>query len=217
MMHRSWQCRSIAAVVLLFFPHAAKRLFELTHPGWVEWLAIDYGARTIMLAGAVVARPTVAKARPTIGRRRFATLTAAVASVVLFISLVLDPVLSRAFRGTVFATVPLPWIENPAVYSADLLFGLWLVALSEELAFRWYAIRRLEQLDYRPNAVLLLSAVLFAAFHTTRGVQVVAFSFLLGVLFGFLYQRIGQLWPVVVGHYMVDFIAFSGIAARLHQ
>jgi uncharacterized protein len=210
MMHRSWQCRSIAAVVLLFFPYAAKRLFELTHPGWVEWLAIDYGARTIMLAGAVVARPTI-------GWRRFATLTAAVASVVLFMSLVLDPVLSRAFRGTAVATVPLPWIENPAVYSADLLFGLWLVALSEELAFRWYAIRRLERLGYRPNAVILLSAVLFAAFHTTRGVQVVAFSFLLGVLFGFLYQRTGRLWPVVVGHYVVDFIAFSGIAVRLHE
>ena len=128
--------------------------------------------------------------------------TAVVASVHEFAG----RVISRLVPGLDLFDFPV--IENNLVRWLDLTLGLALVAISEELIFRSAMGPLLRQRAYSPAAVLWVSAILFAAIHWSGGLGVIVTALVAGVLFMWVYQRIGSVVPLIVAHFLVDFLLF---------
>lgn len=90
----------------------------------------------------------------------------------------------------------------PAVLATGFVVMAIAVPLVEEIAFRGYVQSALRR---RGDVVsIIVSAAVFAAFHSERGYTV---AFLAGLVFGAQYFRHGTLWPSIVTH-----LSFNAIA-----
>lgn len=90
----------------------------------------------------------------------------------------------------------------------DLSAGLFLVALSEELIFRYLA-----QKAFTTSAAkqYMVATVLFGLIHAPQGPLLVIATALSGALYLWLYRRAGTLAAPVLAHFLVDFAIFSGL------
>ncbi|OEJ67351.1 hypothetical protein BEN30_09455 [Magnetovibrio blakemorei] len=98
-------------------------------------------------------------------------------------------------------------LESDSFFYFDLTVGLALVALSEELVFRYQFVRSF------PNSVAaqyLLSTFAFALIHVPQGVTGVVITGLAGLLLMGLYRATGTLAAPIVAHYLIDLILFAG-------
>ena len=57
--------------------------------------------------------------------------------------------------------------------------------------------------------IVLLTSLLFGAYHWWSGVGNILAASLMGVLFMLFYLRSGSLWPVVLSHYLADVADFA--------
>jgi hypothetical protein len=85
-------------------------------------------------------------------------------------------------------------------------------AWAEEALVVAYLLTRLRQLGAGGNGSLLASAVLRGSYHLYQGFGGFVGNVVLGLVFGRLWQRTGRLWPLVVGHTIIDVVAFVGYA-----
>jgi membrane protease YdiL (CAAX protease family) len=85
-------------------------------------------------------------------------------------------------------------------------------ALLEEVLVAGYLLHRLRQLGWGDNKALLVSALLRGSYHLYQGLGGFAGNFVMGLLFGRLYQRWGRVAPLVVAHTLIDSVAFVGYA-----
>ena len=100
-------------------------------------------------------------------------------------------------------------IESAPLRLFDLTVGLMLVALSEELVFRKFALKWLKDAGVGSTACVLISASVFALMHWGSGLNRIAATFVFGALAMAFYMRHTRLWPLVIAHYVTNFIAFS--------
>lgn len=100
-------------------------------------------------------------------------------------------------------------LENNILHWLDLTFGLALVAVSEEIVFRKIALKWLESWLKRPVTIIIISGLFFGASHWGSGFANVSSNFLYGAISMFLFMRSRQLWPQMVAHWLVNFIAFT--------
>lgn len=100
-------------------------------------------------------------------------------------------------------------IENENLYLLDLTFGLFLVALSEELVFRKLASSWLREVGRPAIQIVCVSAIFFSLAHWGSGLGSMLSTFLIGCLFMAAYLKIGRLWPLVTAHWIIDFSAFG--------
>jgi membrane protease YdiL (CAAX protease family) len=91
-----------------------------------------------------------------------------------------------------------------------LLVGIAAAPLSEEIAFRGYAMSLLRR-RFSPTAALIITSVLFAAVHLTQGLSApkLLVYFLAGLSFGFIALRTGSLLPAMVVHSFADLTFFT--------
>lgn len=94
-----------------------------------------------------------------------------------------------------------------------LLFAAVRAALVEEVIVVGYLFKRLQQLKVSNNAQILLSASLRATYHLYQGFGGFIGNFIMGLFFGYLYQRWGRVMPLVVAHFVLDAAIFVGYAA----
>jgi membrane protease YdiL (CAAX protease family) len=82
--------------------------------------------------------------------------------------------------------------------------------LSEEIAFRGYAMGLLRR-RFAPIPALVITSVLFAAAHLTQGLYApkLLVYFLAGLSFGFIALRTGSLLPAMVAHGLADLTFFT--------
>jgi membrane protease YdiL (CAAX protease family) len=83
----------------------------------------------------------------------------------------------------------------------------------EEVIVVGYLLRRLGQLGWTPMAALVASSVLRGSYHLYQGIGGFVGNLMMGLLFGWLYQRWGRVTPLVVAHTLLDVGAFVGYAA----
>jgi membrane protease YdiL (CAAX protease family) len=57
--------------------------------------------------------------------------------------------------------------------------------------------------------LVIATSVLFAAYHWWTGFGNVVEAFVMGILLMLFYRRSVALWPVVLGHYLTDFVDFA--------
>ena len=91
-----------------------------------------------------------------------------------------------------------------------LLLGALQAALLEEVIVAGYLITRLEQLGWTGVWAVLGSALLRGSYHLYQGWGGFAGNLLLGLAFGWAFQRWRRTWPLVVAHCTVDILAGVG-------
>jgi uncharacterized protein len=94
-----------------------------------------------------------------------------------------------------------------------LLFAAVRASLLEEVIVIGYLFNRLSRLGFSNNSQIILSASLRATYHLYQGFGGFIGNFVMGLLFGYLYQRWGRVMPLVVAHFILDAAIFVGYAA----
>ena len=91
-----------------------------------------------------------------------------------------------------------------------LLVGIAAAPLSEEIAFRGYAMCLLRR-RFSPTTALVITSVMFAAVHLTQGLYApkLIVYFLAGLAFGYVALRTGSLLPAMVVHSFGDLTFFT--------
>jgi membrane protease YdiL (CAAX protease family) len=85
-------------------------------------------------------------------------------------------------------------------------------ALLEELTVVGFVLVRLKQLNLPQPVAIGLSALLRGSYHLYQGLGGFVGNFVMGVLFGWLYNRWGRVTPLIVAHTVLDIGAFVGYA-----
>ena len=55
---------------------------------------------------------------------------------------------------------------------------------------------------------ILFTSVAFSAIHWDKGLHLLIGTFIFGLLAGWLYLKLRNLWPLVGGHFLYDFYIF---------
>ncbi|MEP6666713.1 MAG: CPBP family intramembrane glutamic endopeptidase [Nocardioidaceae bacterium] len=85
-------------------------------------------------------------------------------------------------------------------------------AVLEEVVVVGYLITRLRQLGVGDWPALVSSAVLRGSYHLYQGFGAFVGNAVMGVVFGYFYQRKGRVLPLVIAHALIDIVAFIGYA-----
>lgn len=200
------------AFLLLATPFFLNDIGFIALKGTYGVYLIDYVTRGIVLVGCLIWPLSRAIARePLKSHPRVEFMTLAV--------LVL-PVVGRLFYN--FVEVPLinwfGWtglfqfhhITDPTLYWLDLSLGLFVVALSEELIFRKFALSWLLSANKSKMQIVIISAGVFSLIHWGNGFGRLAYTFLFGLVYMAAYLKLKRLWPFVLAHWIEDFVAFQG-------
>jgi membrane protease YdiL (CAAX protease family) len=83
---------------------------------------------------------------------------------------------------------------------------------AEEVIVVGYLLTRLEQLGVGPRAALVWSSLLRGTYHLYQGFGAGLGNLVMGLVFGYAWQRTGRLWPLVIAHGLIDTVAFVGYA-----
>ena len=100
------------------------------------------------------------------------------------------------------------WWEVPVLllYSGANAFG-------EEIVVVAWLITRLKQLEIKTPTALGLSAVLRGSYHLYQGISAGFGNIIMGIIFGGYFLKTGKIWPLILGHFLIDAVAFVGYAA----
>lgn len=85
-------------------------------------------------------------------------------------------------------------------------------AWAEELLMVGFLLTRLRQLRLGRYQALAVSAVLRGAYHLYQGFGGFVGNVIMGLVFGWAWQRTNRLWPLVIAHTVIDVVAFIGYA-----
>jgi len=114
--------------------------------------------------------------------------------------------INTALAATVLGVYPQPsgWL-----YLVDVVFGLALVAYSEEIVFRRCAGHVFQNYLGNSHLLVFVTSLLFGAYHWWTGIGNIVEATMIGVLLMLFLQRSEALWPVVLGHYLTDVVDFA--------
>jgi len=102
-----------------------------------------------------------------------------------------------------------PRLENTSFLYFDLTVGLALVALSEEIVFRYLFSKLWQNRGWSTVTLYITSSIAFGLLHLPQGLALVIFAAITGFIFMSLYRFTGSLWPVVTVHYLFNLLVFS--------
>lgn len=83
-------------------------------------------------------------------------------------------------------------------------------ALGEELIVVAYFFDRMKRLGVGPVATIFTSALLRGSYHLYQGFGGFIGNVVMGLVFGWAYQRWGRALPLVVAHWILDIVSFVG-------
>ena len=86
-------------------------------------------------------------------------------------------------------------------------------AALEEIVVVGYLMTRLRELRWGPWVVLVTSALLRGAYHLYQGFGQAAGNVVMGLVFGYWFQRTGRVLPLVIAHTLLDVVTFVGYLA----
>ena len=195
--------------VCAILPMVASQILRLQQSDPAVWIFWDYTGRVTALAvlGIIPSARGIA-----FGRERLRIMKWEIVIWIAGIVLV-DHYLCGWIRRTINSALPttvLGHYPEPQglLHYVDIVFGMALVAYSEEIVFRRCA-RSLFQKHARPWVIVLGTSVLFGAYHWWTGVGNIVEAVLVGALLMLFYQRTVALWPVVLAHYITDVVDFA--------
>ena len=108
----------------------------------------------------------------------------------------------------------MPAIANPVWDWIDLTFGLMMVGVFEELIFRSYMYTFLKRYTRSPFAIVLISSAAFGLIHWSLGLHALVITSIIGALFMAAYLRTRSLPAIMLAHFAINFIDFSGVIPK---
>ena len=97
------------------------------------------------------------------------------------------------------------WWTTPILILAALR-----AALVEELIVVGYLFTRLREFGWRTWQIIGVTALLRGSYHLYQGFGPFIGNVVMGVVFGMAYQRWGRTMPLVVAHWILDIVSFTG-------
>ena len=192
-------------------PYGASQILRLQQPNPESWIFWDYAGRLGALAilAAIPSARAVAFRSERLRIVRWEEVAFWIVGVVLasrLLGVLVGRTINTVFPATVLGTYPRlsGWL-----YSIDIVFGLALVAYSEEILFRRCARHIFSFYMDDGYALVIITSVLFGAYHWWTGVGNIVAVAMMGVLLMLFVRRSAALWPVVLAHYLIDIIEFS--------
>lgn len=91
----------------------------------------------------------------------------------------------------------------------DLIVGLALTAVAEELVYRKLMAEVIETYTQKAIVVFLTSAAIFALLHANQGTVSTANAFVAGLILMGLYRWSGSISVAIIAHYFADLIFFG--------
>ena len=78
----------------------------------------------------------------------------------------------------------------------------------EEIYFRGLFWKITENIKYNAIIYILISSIIFSTVHWEGGIQNLFATFVFGLICSSFYIKFKNLWPLIFGHFIVDFILF---------
>lgn len=143
----------------------------------VIWIGLDYGSRTLVVGTCLWAlRPRQLH----LTRPRSVVEAIGWAAMMFVVTVAADRLLRQAWPvGGLFAY---PALQGRVLLAIDTVFGIPLVALSEELLSRGLFLVWARQQGWKNGTTVIVSAALFAVFHWSLGPASILTAILFGVL-----------------------------------
>lgn len=88
-------------------------------------------------------------------------------------------------------------------------------ALGEELIVVAYFFDRLRKLGAGPVTTIVASALLRGSYHLYQGFGGFLGNVVMGLVFGWCYQRYGRSLPLIIAHWILDIVSFAGYPLAL--
>ena len=196
----------VAALV----PMVVSQIVRLEQSDAATWIFWDYAGRL----GALAVLGAIPSARTVAFRAKRLRMSRWEAGIWVVGIVLVDHYLCGWIRRTINAALPATVLGSyPEAHGwlhiVDTVFGLALVAYSEEIVFRRCA-RHLFQIYLNDGyGMVVVTSVLFGAYHWWTGIGNIIEAVLIGVLLMLFYRRSAALWPVVLGHYVTDIVDFA--------
>lgn len=83
-------------------------------------------------------------------------------------------------------------------------------AITEEIIVVAYLFNRLKLLGWGPWTIILSSAILRGTYHLYQGFGGFIGNVIMGIVFGWVYQKWGRALPLVIAHWILDIVSFVG-------
>ena len=80
----------------------------------------------------------------------------------------------------------------------------------EEVIAVGYLFKRLRDLEVPLWWIILIQALIRASYHLYQGFGAFVGNFVMGLVFGLVFAKTGRLAPLIVGHTLIDVVAFVG-------
>jgi membrane protease YdiL (CAAX protease family) len=98
-----------------------------------------------------------------------------------------------------------------------LLLSAFQNGLSEEIIVVGYLLTRLRQLGWNDGPALAASALLRGTYHLYQGTGAFVGNAVMGLIFGFWFQRTRRVLPLVIAHSVIDAASFVGYVYLHHR
>nr|WP_203849330.1 CPBP family intramembrane glutamic endopeptidase [Dactylosporangium siamense] len=99
------------------------------------------------------------------------------------------------------------WWSVPVLILSALQNGV-----LEEIVMIAYLLTRLRDLGWHPWTAIVTSAAIRGSYHLYQGFGGFIGNFVMGLIFGWFYQRTKRVMPLIVAHTILDIVAFVGYA-----
>lgn len=201
---------AFAWFVAALVPMVASQIVRLQQSDPATWIFWDYAGRlgTLAVLSAIPSARTVAFQWEGLRMARWEVPFWIVGIVLVdhYLCGWIRRTINAALPATVLGEYPKPhgWLEI-----VDDAFGLPLVAYSEEIVFRRCAHHLFKTYLGDGRALVVVTSIMFAAYHWWTGVGNIIEALIIGVLLMLFYRRSVALWPVVLAHYLTDFVDFA--------
>lgn len=104
-----------------------------------------------------------------------------------------------------------PGSGSPYWWSLPLmLLAAARAAFVEEFIVLGYWFERMRRFGMQPWLIIVTASVVRGSYHLYQGFGGFIGNIVMGLVFGWVYQRTGRLWPFVVAHFLIDAIVFVG-------
>jgi len=91
-----------------------------------------------------------------------------------------------------------------------LLMSAFQNGLSEEIIVVAFLLTRLRQIGWSDQRALVGSALLRGTYHLYQGWGAFFGNAVMGLIFGWWFQRTRRVWPLVIAHFLLDAVSFIG-------
>ncbi|MBN9620599.1 MAG: CPBP family intramembrane metalloprotease [Actinobacteria bacterium] len=105
----------------------------------------------------------------------------------------------------VVTNFPDGWYRVPTLFLEAVQQGI-----AEEVVVCAYVLTRLRQLGWTNERALAAGAVLRGSYHLYQGYGGFIGNAVMGLIFGWWFQRTRRVWPLVVAHSIIDAASFIG-------